>query len=100
MIYDEDSYLQLYIHRFSKDNQYSNVSGLVTGRRKVASSARSSLNNIISHGKCKIEPHADTIVAGRNCVILSYVRKECDINAFSDEHDTITKNSLVQAATA
>ena len=47
-----------------------------------------------------MDSHADTIVAGRNCVVLNYVGKECDVHAFSDSHDAIKNVPLAQVGTA
>ena len=60
----------MHIHRSSLANNTRHISGMVTGRRRVTSSARSSSHATISHGKCELDSHADTIVADRNCVVL------------------------------
>ena len=79
---------------------HRHISTLVTGCRRISSSARKVQTNAITYGKCEMDSHANTIVAGRNCVVLNYVGKECDVHAFSDSHDAIQKNSLAPVGTA
>ena len=55
---------------------------------------------MIYHGKCEMDSHADTIVAGKNCVVLNYTGKECDVSAFSDNCGTIENVLLARVATA
>ena len=55
---------------------------------------------MIYHGKCEMDSHADTIVAGKNCVVLNYTGKECDVSAFSDKCGTIENVPLARVATA
>ena len=79
---------------------HRHVSTLVTGCRRISSSARKYSMNAVTYGKCEMDSHADTIVAGRNCVVLNYTGKECDVHAFSDSHDAIKNVPLAQVGTA
>ena len=42
----------------------------------------------------KLDSHADTTVAGKNCVILRYTDRRCDVAPFSDKY-TPTKDVLI-----
>jgi hypothetical protein len=70
--------------------------------RRIASAKSSAerlpVKNI--HGKCEVDNHADTCVAGSNCVILEYTGKECDVSPYRDDYDAIQNVPIVHAATA
>ena len=51
-------------------------------------------------GKCELDSHADTIVAGANCVILQYTGKECDVSPYREDYESIENVPIVHAATA
>ena len=55
--------------------KHHHVSTLVTGSRQILKSTRTPLKNTVTYGKCKMDLHADTIVAGSNCVVLNYIGK-------------------------
>ena len=46
-----------------------------TRRRKIASSIKTETSNVVTHGKCELDSHADTTVAGKNCIVLTYTGK-------------------------
>ena len=33
----------------------------------------------VHYSQCELDSHADTIVAGNNCIVLSYTGKECSV---------------------
>ena len=76
------------------------LAALTTANRRISSSSQKSPSNTIHYGKCEMDSHADTIVAGRNCVVLNYTGKECDVEMFSDSHDAIKNVPLAQVGTA
>ena len=45
------------------------------------------------------DTHADTCVAGKNFVPLSYSDRTCDVQPYSDEYKPITNVPIVMAAT-
>ena len=51
-------------------------------------------------GRCELDSHADTTVAGANCVILNYTGKECNVAPYRDDYDSIKNVPIVSAATA
>lgn len=51
-------------------------------------------------GRIECDTHADTCVAGANCVILSYTGKECDVSPYRDDYESVTNVPIVHAATA
>ena len=51
-------------------------------------------------GKVELDSHADTIVAGSNCVVMHYTGRECDVSPYTEEYKPIQDVPIVQAATA
>ena len=51
------------------------------------------------HGRSKLDSHADTTVAGKNCVILCYTDRSCDVAPLSDNYTPIKDVPIVSAAT-
>ena len=54
----------------------------------------------ITYGRCELDSHADTIVAGANCIILQYTGKECSVQPYSDAYTPTHNVPIVHAATA
>ena len=52
------------------------------------------------YGKCEMDSHADTGVAGSNYVILQYTGKVCDVSPYRDDYDIEKDVTIVHAATA
>ena len=47
----------------------------------------------------ELDSHADTVVLGRNCDILSYTGRECDVSPYSDTYQAIKGVPIVSGAT-
>ena len=43
----------------------------------------------IHHERVELDSHADTTVLGRNCVILQYTGRECEVSPYSDTYESI-----------
>ncbi len=52
------------------------------------------------HNKMEMDSHADTVVLGRNCVILKYTGRECDVSPYTDLYEAIKGVPIVTGATA
>ena len=48
----------------------------------------------------EMDSHADTTVLGKNCVILSYTGRECDVAPYSDQYEPLNGIPVVTGATA
>ena len=48
----------------------------------------------------EMDSHADTAVLGRNCVILNYTGRECDVSPYTDSYEAIKGVPIVTGATA
>jgi hypothetical protein len=51
-------------------------------------------------GRCELDSHADTCVAGSNCVILEETNQTVSVSAFTDAHKTFNNVPVITAATA
>ena len=51
-------------------------------------------------GRMELDSHADTIVAGSNCVVLSYTGRECDVAPYDGSYEPARGIPIVHAATA
>ena len=78
----------------------SQISKLKTKNRRVSSI---SFGDDDSYppvmGNIELDTHADTIVAGANCCIMSYTGRVCDVSPYSDEYKPVTGVPIVKAAT-
>ena len=76
----------------------SSIRKHTTSHRQV-SNATSNRNSVI-HRTCELDSHADTCVAGPNCVILEYTDLTASVSAFSSYHENFDDVPIVTAATA
>ena len=73
-------------------------------RRRIESTSISSSKKRKSDtpvfGQIELDSHADTIVAGSNCVVLEYTGEVCDVSPFQKDYDAITDVKVATVATA
>ena len=50
-------------------------------------------------GRVEIDSHADTFLAGRNCTVLNFSERICDVMPYSDTYQPMVDIPIVQAAT-
>ena len=50
-------------------------------------------------GRVELDTHADTFVAGRNCLLMNFTERVCDVMPYSDDYEPKTGIPIVQAAT-
>ena len=48
----------------------------------------------------ELDLHANPTVLGRNCIVLQYTGRECDVSPYTDEYEAIKSVPIVQRATA
>ena len=65
-------------------------------------SASFSVSNIANkyHGRVELDSHDNKTFLGRNCIILAYTGKECEVSPYSDEYESIQKVPVVTGTTA
>ena len=74
---------------------------LTSSSHRISSAARSQIKTAkITYAKCELDSHADTTVAGSNCVVLHYTDKECDVTPYRDDYQPVSNIPIVTAATA
>ena len=88
--------------RFEK--HASRVSRLRSSIRRVEShdrkvSATGVGQNDVHHGRIELDSHADTTVLGRNCIVLQYTGRECDVSPYTDEYEVIKSVPIMTGAT-
>lgn len=59
-----------------------------------------SMSSPIIHSTCELDSHADTCVAGSNCVILEYMGDTVSVAGFNKTHDVMSNIPIVTAAMA
>ena len=52
------------------------------------------------YGRMEMDSHADTIVLGKNAIVLQYTNRVCDVAPYADSYDPITDVPIVRGATA
>ena len=75
----------LCIFKFSHQAIPIQISLLTSTSRRISSARQSHSKPAITYAKCELDSHADTTVAGSNCVILHYTGKECDVTPYRDD---------------
>ena len=72
------------------------------GHRVNTQRSISSVNNFSDSGytsTVEADSHADTFVAGKNCVPLHYTERTCDVQPYSDDYAPMTNVPIITAAT-
>ena len=67
--------------------------------RNISKAFVSTKNTPVHFGRCELDTHADTFVAGRNCIVMNYTERVCDVMPYSDDYEARTDIPIVQAAT-
>ena len=57
-------------------------------------------NNKVHHGRIQIDSHAYTVVFGRNCALLHFTGRECDVTPYTDVYEPIKSVRIASAGTA
>jgi hypothetical protein len=56
--------------------------------------------NLIHHGTCELDSHADTCVAGPNTIVLEHTDQSVNVSAFTNQLDTMKDIPIGTVATA
>ena len=67
--------------------------------RKILASSRGG-KEVVHHGRIELDPHANNIVFGKNCVFLNYTGRECDVSPYTDTYESIKSVPIAKAGTA
>ena len=75
---------------------------ITTSERRISQTQRvvnTNKDDTPFHGKSELDSHANTTVAGKNCVILRYTDRSCDVAPFSDKYTTMKDVPILSAPT-
>ena len=76
------------------------VSRIVSSvRQPAAANIKKRPTTLPTQGRIELNSHADTIVLGANCIILSHTGQSFEVMPYSDTYDTITDVPVVTGAT-
>ena len=79
---------------------YRHLSRIVSSvRRPATAKAKRRPTSLPTEGRVELDSHADTIVLGANCIILSHTGQSCKVMPYSDTYDAITDVPVVTGAT-
>ena len=72
-----------------------------SGDRRTISSAQNTQNTSseLVYGRSELDNHANTTVAGRNCIPIWHTERSCDVAPFSDTYQPMKDVAIVLAAT-
>ena len=73
--------------------------GVQYAARHISKIFTAETNRGIFDGRIELDTHADTFVAGRNCLVLGYTERVCDVMPYSDDYEPKTGIPIVKAAT-
>ena len=54
----------------------------------MSSSTMISLSSKFRYGQCELDSHSDTIVDGKNCIVLSYTGKQCSVFPYREGYES------------
>ena len=77
------------------------LSDITTSERQISQTQRvvsTNKEDTPFHGRSELDSHADTTVAGKNCVILRYTDRSCDVAPFSNKYMPMKDVPIVSAA--
>ena len=66
----------------------------------VSSLTVASSSSRVHYRQCEFDSHTDIIVAGKNCIVLSYTGKECSVFPYQDEYESTDNIPISNVATA
>ena len=67
--------------------------------RNVSQAFIASHKQGVFDGRVELDTHADTFVAGRNCLLMHYTERVCDVMPYSDEYEAKKSVPIAQVAT-
>ena len=67
--------------------------------RPNAPNAKKKPSLLPPEGCIELDSHADTIILGANCVVLSHTGQTCEVMPYSDTYDAITDVPVITSAT-
>ena len=66
----------------------------------MSSLTLTSSSSKVHYGQCEQDSHADTIVAGKNCIVLSYTGNDCSVVPYREGYDSTDNIPIANVVTA
>jgi hypothetical protein len=83
--------------------EYRRVSIFRTVRHRAQSSRQISTASVFANpgftSTVEVDSHADSFVAGKNCIPMHYTERSCDVQPYSDDYAPVKNVPIVTAAT-
>ncbi len=80
---------------------HSHIGQIISSHRRTAATTTKISRKVATiYGRCELDSHTDTIVAGSNCVVLSYMGNVCDVSPYRDDYAPVSNVPVVTAVTA
>ena len=86
------------MHEANKGRNTSDIQTLEIKR----SSTKHTISKIVGepfHGRYKIDSHAETTISGKNCTIMKYTDRSCDVSPFSEKYTPMKEIPKVLSST-
>ena len=90
------------MHSLSVKQPKRILSDITTSERRISQTqilVSAKKEDTLFHGISELDSHADTTVAGKNCVTLCYTYCSCDVASFSDKYTPMKDVPTASAAT-
>ena len=94
-------------HEYSKGTVVTDISN-IPSISQFKSSKRTQGNTTVSrvsqvsgervYGQSEMDSQADTIVAGKKCIVMNHTSRSCEVMPYSDQYDLLKDVSIVRAA--
>ena len=82
-----------FVLSFKKERASIRICDFMTTERRDCPSRRiSSVSqeyDKVYHGRIELDSHADTIVFGKNCAVIHYTGRECNVSPYTDTYESI-----------
>ena len=90
------------VRRFGFSLEHRTITAHISSMRRVSTRqlARVTKRETTVYNRMEMDSHADTVVLGQNCTILSYTGRECDVSPYTDSYEAIKGVPIVSGATA
>ena len=76
------------------------ICAFTNGARKVSSLTITSSSSKVHYSQCELDSHADTIVSGKNFIVLSYKEKLYSVVPYREGYESTNNVPIVIVATA
>ena len=91
--------IAVYVQNLSRKYCVARVKIAHNSIRTISKTFVSSNTQGVYDGRVELDTHADTFVAGRNCLVMHFTERVCDVMPYSEEYEAKKEVPIVQVAT-